>query len=52
MPRSWDALFGTTVARTGALIDRDDEVSGLVLDRFVYRLVVWRMLHEPRKDAS
>jgi hypothetical protein len=45
MPRSWDeldALFGTTVAHTDGLIDRDDEVWALVLDRFVYRLVVWR----------
>lgn len=45
VPRSWDdldALFGTQVAREEALIDREDEVWARVLDRFLYRLVVWR----------
>ena len=43
--RTWeqlDALFGTPVARIDPLIDRDDEVWARVLDRFAYRLVVWR----------
>lgn len=36
MARSWDeldALLGTKVTRTDALIDRDDEVWAQVLDR-------------------
>ena len=43
--RTWeelDALFGTQVARVEPLIDRPDEVWARVLDRFAYRLVVWR----------
>lgn len=45
MVRSWealDALFRTKVARMAPLIDREDEVWARVLDRFVYRLVIWR----------
>jgi hypothetical protein len=53
--RSWeelDALFGTQVARVAPLVDRPDEVWARVLDRFTYRLVVWRdgRVIEPRTE--
>jgi len=53
--RTWeelDALFGTQVARVAPLIDRPNEVWARVLDRFAYRLVVWRdgQVIEPRLD--
>lgn len=45
MSRTWDeldALFETKVARIAPLVDAADEVWALRLDRFVYRLLVWR----------